>query len=302
VVGFIPTEITREFPKLNAVAFWKSNVPIVRKGLFGSDFKNVQFLAFYDSKLVSIEPDAFEELTNLKFISISDNPLKTLPFGLFRNNLKLEIARFHNNKISMIHPALFNGLHRLKFAIFLGNVCVNRNFGCDTCTVSQSELNSGLATCFANCRADPICSNSERTTIPKIEIPSSSESTDIKPVNLESCEAILKNQSIEIEKICLKTAQLEEKLHENEQSVETLKDTILKATNDRFDKVVELVETKLELEKAKHDLEKKDLKEKIEKLEEKLATQCQDMEEKFKQQMADYVKKQLEEFENRLIA
>jgi hypothetical protein len=78
--------------------------------------------------------------------------------------------------------------------------------------------------------------------------------------------------------------------------VDTLKETILKATDDRVNKVVELVDAKfakcemaLELEKAKHALEKKDWEEKI-----------KNLEEKFKQQMADYVKKQLVEFENKL--
>jgi hypothetical protein len=169
-------------------------------------------------------------------------------------------------------------------------------------------LKSGLATCSANCEADPECSASESTQTPKIKIPSSTESTDIKPTNLEStCEAILKNQSIEIENIFQKTAQVEEKLHEN---LETLKETILKATDDKIDKVVEIFDAKFakcEMEKAQYELEKKDLEEKIKNLkekvkivEEKLATQCQDIEEKFKQQMADYVKKQLEEFENKL--
>jgi hypothetical protein len=82
----------------------------------------------------------------------------------------------------------------------------------------------------------------------------------------------------------------------NQKLLETLQETILKATEARVDKAVELVDTKLanaqllrELEKTKHALEKKEL-------EEKLKT----MEENFKQQMADFVKKQLEEFEKKL--
>ncbi len=74
----------------------------------------------------------------------------------------------------MIHPALFDGLHHLKYVEFGGNVCVNRRFGiCESCTDSLSEMKSTLARCFANCRADPDCSTSERTTTQKIEIPSS---------------------------------------------------------------------------------------------------------------------------------
>jgi hypothetical protein len=392
LVDFVPPEVIREFPNLNALAITYSNVPVVKTGFFGREFKNLQFLSFYYSKVEAIEAGAFTELENLKHIWIyaSPSPIKTLQFGLFRNNLKLEFTFFGANKISMIHPALFDDLTHLKLLYLDSNVCVSKTIGCATCTVSQSELKSDLATCFANCRADPECSASVKTTTPKIEIPSSTESTTIKPINLDlTCEAILKNQSIEIGKIFQKTAQVETKLQKNlassenisgnleaciskgsnfmgelkslkgnnyetqnslienatkvltdsidsalknmkttnddlkaviensnkesreylDSKVDTLKETILKTTNDRVDKVVELVETKLELEKAKHALEKKDweeknknLEEKVKKLEEKLSTQCQEIEENFKQQMADYVKKQFEEFENKFVA
>jgi hypothetical protein len=309
VVDFVPPEIFQEFPKLNALVIRDSNVPVVKLGLLGSEFKKLEFLAFYYSEVKTIEAGAFQELENLKHIWIMGSPIKTLKFGLFRNNLKLEIAFFYTSQISMIHPTLFDDLTHLKFVGFKYNACVNRDFGCKTCSISKSELKSGLSNCSANCRAAQECSASDRTTTPKIEIPSSTESTTIEPINLEStCEAILKNQSIEIEKISQKTAQVEKKLQENlEKSVETLNKTM--ATNDRVDKVVELFDAKFakcELEKAQHVLEKKNLEEKIKNLEEKmevmeekLAKQCQDMEEMFKQQMADYVKKQLEEFENK---
>jgi hypothetical protein len=359
VVDFVPAEVIREFPKLNALAITRSNVPVVKTGLIGREFKTLQFLSFYYSKVEAIEAGAFEELENLKNFWIMGGPLKTLQFGLFRKNLKLEFTFFGDNKISMIHPALFDDLKNLKVVYFNSNVCVSKTFDRQTGTVSQSELKSALSTCFANCQADPECSTSDRTTTPKIEILSSTEPTTIKPKNLDStCEAILKNQSIEIENIFQKAAQVEGQVHENLEksqnisgnleaciskgssfmrelkslrenatkdlkdsidsalknmkttnddllattikSIETLKDTILKTTDNRVDKVVELVETKLELEKAKHVIEKKDWEEKVKKLEEKLATQCQEIEGKFKQQMADYVKKQLEEFENKI--
>jgi hypothetical protein len=213
VVDFVPAELTREFPKLNALDFQNSNVPVVKTDFFGSDFKNLEFLVFWACKVEAIEDGAFTELENLKFILIAHNALKTLPFGLFRNNMKLEIAGFESNKISMIHPTLFDDLKNLKVVNFDGNVCVSKSFGCTICTVSQSELKSALSTCFANCRAVQECSASERTTTPKIEIPTSTEPTAIKSINLDStCEAILKTQSTENEKIFQKTAQVEANL------------------------------------------------------------------------------------------
>jgi uncharacterized membrane protein len=112
---------------------------------------------------------------------------------------------------------------------------------------------------------------------------------ELKSLTGNSCEAqgsLIKNATKQLADsidTALKTTS--KAINETNQK---LVETILKATDDRVDKVVELVETKLakselalELEKAKHTIEKKDLEEKIRKLEEKLATQCQDMEEKF---------------------
>jgi hypothetical protein len=172
VVDFIPTEVTREFPKLNALVIQSSNLPVVKTGLLGRDFKNLELLIFWYTNVQTIEAEAFTELENLKHFRLFGSPLKTLPFGLFRNNLKLEIAFFYKNKISMIHPTLFDGLHHLQYVEFGGNVCVNRRFGiCEYCTDSLSEMKSALFTCFANCEANPDCSTSEKTTTPEIEIP-----------------------------------------------------------------------------------------------------------------------------------
>ncbi len=232
VVHFIPAEVTREFPKLNALVFLDSNVPVVKADLLGREFKNIQFLNFWQSKVEAIEAGAFTELENLKNIYFAYNLLKTLQFGLFRNNLKLEIVYFYENKISMIHPALFDGVKNFKYVEFLSNVCVSKRFGCETCTVSQSELKSGLATCFANCEADQECftltqENLKNTKTIKSEITSSIAQIDKKLTNLEStCEAILKSQSTEIEKISQKTAQVETKLQENLAKSQNISDNL----------------------------------------------------------------------------
>ncbi len=209
VVDFVPTEVIREFPNVNALAITYSNVTVVKTGLLGNDLKKLEFLSFWDSKVQAIEAGAFTELENLKYILIMSSPLKILPFGLFRNNLKLEFARFGDNKISMIHPALFDDLTHLKLANFGSNVCVNRQFGCESCSVSKSGLKSGLSTCFANCQDDLECSNPalkeeilKSTKALKSEITSSIAQIDKKLTNLEStCETNFKNQSTKIKKV-----------------------------------------------------------------------------------------------------
>jgi hypothetical protein len=157
-VEFIPTEVAQQFPNLNALVFYDSNLPVVKNDLLGPSLKNIQFLNFWESKVETIESEAFSSLVNLKYILFDENPLKALNFPLFRNNLKLEIIRFYDNKIQMINPSLFDGLTKLKFVQFNPNDgCVRTIFGCEFCEIDFPELKTGLATCFSNCEEDLEC-------------------------------------------------------------------------------------------------------------------------------------------------
>ncbi len=228
VVEFIPKEIIHEFPNLVSFVVWESNAPIIKTDFFSKNFVNLQFLNFWNSKVEFIESEAFSELVNLKQIYVGSNQLKALKFRLFQKNLKLEIVRFESNKIVMMNPNLFEGLENLKFVIFYSNQCVSKRFGCETCTVSQTELKSGLTTCFNNCADDSECKRKSSPVIEdiyvststlKAEITSSTElidNIDNKLKNLEAkCETISKNQNITIEKIFQKTVQVEGKVQEN---------------------------------------------------------------------------------------
>jgi hypothetical protein len=164
-VEFIPTELTQQFPNLNALVFWESDLPVVMNDLLGPSLKNIQFLNFFKSNVESVESEAFSSLVNLKYILFYENPLKALNFPLFRNNLKLEIIRFYDNKIKMFNPSLFDGLTNLKIVHFSPNDgCVTKEFGCPTCEISFPDLKAGLATCFSNCEEDLECN---KKTSPK---------------------------------------------------------------------------------------------------------------------------------------
>ncbi len=193
-VEFVPTEMTQQFPKLNALVFWGSNLPVVKNDLLGPSLKNIQFLNFFKSNVESVEAEAFSSLVNLKYIYFDENPLKALKFPLFKNNRKLEIIRLRGNKIQMINPSLFDGLAKLKIVEFDRNVgCVrSREFGCETCQISLPELKTGLATCFSNCEKDLECN---KKTSPK------TEATTENPKVMKEEPKIQKNQSIENEEI-----------------------------------------------------------------------------------------------------
>ncbi len=107
-----------------------------------------------------IEPKAFEHLTNLKWISFSENKIRTLSYKLFENNPHLIYISFYSNQIDSIHPNFFDGLEELKWVDFERNVCINKDLGCETCKQTKEDLNSELENCYANCKEGTICHNS----------------------------------------------------------------------------------------------------------------------------------------------
>jgi hypothetical protein len=167
-IDFIPKQILEEFPNLNGLILRDSNLPVVKNELFPVEFIVLEYLVLWWSQIVFIEPFAFQNLKNLKWLSLYKNKIQSLPFNLFQNNPKLIFLEFDRNQINSISPNLLKNLNQLKQVDFQWNQCVDKNFDCDTCLISQSDLDSGLSTCFQNCLKDPECATKselvERTT------------------------------------------------------------------------------------------------------------------------------------------
>jgi hypothetical protein len=159
-VDFLPKEILSEFPHLNGILIFGSNLPTVKNNLFTSDFKKLQFLSLGANKIQTIEPDAFQHLVNLKWIGLWSNQIQTLPFQLFKKNPDLFYINLYGNNINSISSDFFKNLNKLKYVDFGRNLCINKDFGCSssTCSVTQYELNSALSTCYSNCKNNMECS------------------------------------------------------------------------------------------------------------------------------------------------
>jgi hypothetical protein len=156
---FIPKEILEEFPNLNGLIFYRCNLPVLKNDFFSEDFVVLEYLHLYENQIVSIEPFAFQNLKNLKWLSLKLNKIQSLPFNLFQSNPKLIYLDFDGNQINSISPNLLKNHNQLKWVKFGGNQCVSGDFGCDWCshTISQSDLDALLSTCFRNCLKDPEC-------------------------------------------------------------------------------------------------------------------------------------------------
>ncbi len=150
-VDFLPKEILQEFPNLNGLIFEDyTNFTIVKNDLFTEDFIVIQYLNLHFNKIETIEDQAFQHLTKLKWIRLRNNQIQSLPFQIFKDNPELTYIDLRLNKINAITPDFFKNLMKLKFVEFRVNPCVDKNFGCsaETCSVSYTELDRDLSTCF----------------------------------------------------------------------------------------------------------------------------------------------------------
>jgi Leucine-rich repeat (LRR) protein len=160
-VDFVPKEIFAEFPHLNGIEISGSTLPIITNGLFTKNFNVLQYLHLGTNKIQTIESEAFQYLVKLKWIRLSSNQIQILPFQIFKKNPELIYIDLSSNKINSIDSGFFKNLNKLKFVGFAaGNLCVSQKFGCEssTCSVSQSDLDSGLTTCYSNCKNNMECS------------------------------------------------------------------------------------------------------------------------------------------------
>jgi hypothetical protein len=161
-IEFLPTQILNDFPRFNGIDIQECNtLKTIREELFTQDFNMIEYLNLYGSEIATIEPNAFQHLPNLKWISLQYNQLRSLPHQIFKNNLELMAIILEENKINSITPDFFKNLNNLQWVTFDPNRCIDKYFGCwsGSCSVSQEELDSDLSTCYRNCLSNRKCAS-----------------------------------------------------------------------------------------------------------------------------------------------
>jgi hypothetical protein len=160
---FIPTEIFTEFLHLNGIIIGScGSLTNLKSTLFTKDFERLQYVFIGSSQVKTIEVTAFQNLVNMKWISLSSNQIESLPFQIFRKNPELIYIDLTYNQINSIDSSFFQNLKKLKYVGFANNkLCVNKDFGCysstSSCSVSQADLDVGLATCYSHCLNNMEC-------------------------------------------------------------------------------------------------------------------------------------------------
>jgi hypothetical protein len=111
-VAHVPRSLFEEFPKLDGLEIWRSDIPILLQS----------------NKIRIIQENAFEHLPNL-------------------GRIDLEF-----NKIKMIAPGTFRNLHQLTAVLLWNNECINDYIGCWDCDskLNRTELDLRLQPCFEN--------------------------------------------------------------------------------------------------------------------------------------------------------
>jgi hypothetical protein len=161
-IDFLPKQMLNDFPHLNGIIIADCDtLSIVKNDLFTEDFGAIQYLSLFGNKIETIEADAFQHLPKLKWIAIYQNQLRSLPHQIFKSNPELIMISFHTNQINSITPDFFKNLSKLQHVEFINSPCTKKIFGCisGSCSVSQSELDSGLSSCHNNCLNDVECAS-----------------------------------------------------------------------------------------------------------------------------------------------
>jgi Leucine-rich repeat (LRR) protein len=156
-IEFIPLEILTEFPNLNGIKIWISNIPILREGFFTEQFEVIQYLYLVALGITQIEENAITNLTELKWIYLHSNQIESIKNKIFKNNKKLEYIDFSENQIKMINPSLFVNLNSLAEVRIFNNNCVSKEF--KKSDRSSAKINDGLKKCYNNCNNDNECAS-----------------------------------------------------------------------------------------------------------------------------------------------
>lgn len=156
-IDFIPKVTSEDFINLNGMGFEGYNCPVLKNNIFTEGFKVVKYLYLHSNEIQTIESNVFQHLPKLKWIYLGNNQIQSLPYQIFRNNPDLSFINFWENKIVSINPLNFDGLNKLKIVDFENNRCIDKRFGCGTCSVSEVTLKSELNECFRNCLSESEC-------------------------------------------------------------------------------------------------------------------------------------------------
>ncbi|BBH52642.1 leucine-rich repeat domain-containing protein [Fluviispira sanaruensis] len=101
------------FVSLNSLNLSDNNISYLPHGIFDK-LSNLKWLILRKNNLKSIPKDAFRNLNKLEMIWLMENQISNLPLGTFDHNPNLNWISLYNNELSYIDPGLFNKVTKLQ--------------------------------------------------------------------------------------------------------------------------------------------------------------------------------------------
>ncbi len=336
-VELIESEAFSELINLKYIYLRNNPLKALKFRIFKMNLK-LEIVRLPSNQISMMNPFLFEDLTNLKFVMFEDNECVSKSFGcescsVSQSKFKSDLITCFSNcksapecsKYSLVEEISEN-MDRLKTEITSNTDLIEKKF---------IDLNS----ICENIKAQNMFYQAQNKSSKNIEVCSSNKInleenfgtqnsmiknvTETLETKIDLALEIMKNFNektvVEIDKkVEESNSKTRQYLEESSQAtVRSLKEIVLNTTDsklsqhlqkteEKVDKAIELVNAKLskaemalELEKANHVIDRKTMQEEIRDLKEKLAIQSQDM-KAMKEELVDFVKKQLLEFEEKL--
>jgi hypothetical protein len=180
--SYVPKEIFEDFPAMKGLVIKDSNLSILQFDLFSNEqFSRIEYLNLKNNEIETIKFDAFSNFINLIWLGLMNNKIEKITCDIFKNNLKLQYIDFESNNIKALSGKLFEKLS-LKFLDLDHNKCVNKQMGCNTCSLAFAEIKSELQSCFWNCPEDVTCEGRFEMEAPHRAVENRNATTSIQDI------------------------------------------------------------------------------------------------------------------------
>lgn len=113
-------------------------------------FPDLLTLKITDSNLKEIQKEDIAQFRKLKYLTLGENDLKSLPYDLFEENLNLEFISFYNNKLVHVGQGILTPTKKLEDILFGGNPCIMINIA------TRLALQSVIDALNSGCRNDTV--------------------------------------------------------------------------------------------------------------------------------------------------
>ncbi|KAG5670209.1 hypothetical protein PVAND_000487 [Polypedilum vanderplanki] len=220
-------------------------------GFYESNFFiNIKAITIFDSTFKEFNGDELDEFPQLKFLSIVNSKLTTIPSSLFKNTPNIILVDFYNALIEQVGFYLFSSIDiaQLKWFVFLKNPCIDRG----VTNSNQTEIISIIKELQENC---PLIGEEITTTTEKENLLTCSDK------NIEELVCDLKDDIEEIfENLSTKDKRIEKVESNFNERNEILEKELIKIREEMQAKDKEIQEMRLEFQSRISWLEEEILK------------------------------------------